>query len=197
MKDKKKLTINTLAMGNLKQRKKQYSILSIGIILAMVFSSGIMFFVSCLQSSIEETKHRLYGTQHEIYLNATDIDFENGELTEFVREYSFAHTIGFAYHSEEKKDVGTAVAWLEDKAEEMYYPFLYEGRMPEKEGEAVIESLLYKGFKVCDGLGSVLGVELKLDLAAVFHFDDYHIFSFRVLNNLLFGYNLVYHFLRL
>ena len=115
---KRKLTINTLAMGNLKQRRKQYTILIIGIILAMVFSSGIMFFISCLQSSIEETKHRLYGTQHEIYLNATDIDFENGELTEFVREYSFAHTIGFAYHSEEKKDVGTAVAWLEDKAEE-------------------------------------------------------------------------------
>lgn len=139
MKKKNKLTINTLAMGNLKQRRKQYTILIIGIILAMVFSSGVTFFVSCLQSSIEETKHRLYGTQHEIYLNATDIDFESSELSEFVREYSFAHTIGFAYHSEEKKDVGTAVSWLEDKAEEMYYPFLYEGRMPEKEGEAVIE----------------------------------------------------------
>ena len=44
------------------------------------------------------------------------------------------------------------------------------------EGEAVVEALLNKRFKVCDGLRRVLGVELKLDLAAVFHFDDYHIF---------------------
>ena len=139
MKNKNKLTINTLAMGNLKTRKKQYTILIIGIVLAMVFSSGITFFLSCFQSSTDETKRRLYGTQHEIYLNATDVDFESSVLSEFVSEYSFAHTIGFAYHSEEKKDVGTAVAWLEDKAAEMYYPFLYEGRMPENEGEAVIE----------------------------------------------------------
>ena len=36
---KRKLTINTLAMGNLKQRKKQYTILIISIILAMIFTS--------------------------------------------------------------------------------------------------------------------------------------------------------------
>ena len=34
MKKKNKLTINTLAMGNLKQRRKQYTILIIGIIFA-------------------------------------------------------------------------------------------------------------------------------------------------------------------
>ncbi len=139
MKKKNKLTINTLAMGNLKTRKKQYSILIIGIVLAMVFSSGITFFLSCFQSSVEETNRRLYGTQHEIYLNAANADFENGVLADYVTKYSFAHTIGFAYQSEEKKDVGTAVAWLEDKAIEMYYPFLYEGRLPENEGEAAVE----------------------------------------------------------
>ena len=136
---KRKLTINTLAMGNLKQRRKQYTILIIGIILAMVFSSGITFFISCWQSSLEENQKRIHGTQHEIYLNAGEADFENGALSDYVTQYSFAHTIGFAYQSEEKKDVGTAVAWLEDKAVEMYYPFLYEGRMPENEGEAIVE----------------------------------------------------------
>ena len=136
---KRKLTINTLAMGNLKQRRKQYTILIIGIILAMVFSSGITFFISCWKSSTEETNRRLYGTQDEIFLNVTATDFENGKISEFLSGYSFAHTIGYAFKDEKNADVGTAVAWLEEKAVDMYYPYLYEGRLPEKDGEIVIE----------------------------------------------------------
>ncbi len=160
---KRKLTINTLAMGNLKQRKKQYTILIIGIILAMVFSSGITFFISCWQSSIEENQKRIHGTQHEIYLNAGNADFENGVLADYVTEYSFAHTIGYAYQSEEKKDVGTAVAWLEDKAVEMYYPFLYEGRMPENEGEAIVERQALMTLGLADKkLGDKITLAMKI-----------------------------------
>ena len=135
----KKLTINRLAMGNLKTRRKQYTILIIGFILAMGFASGIPFFLSCWQSSAEETQRRLFGTQNAIFLNATDANFEKGTLAELVADYSFAHTIGFAYKDEANADVGTAVAWLEDKAVEMYYPYLYEGRLPEADGEIAIE----------------------------------------------------------
>ncbi len=149
MKDKKKLTINTLAMGNLKQRRKQYTILIIGIILAMVFSSGIAFFVSCLMSSTEESNNRIYGRQDEIYIKATDFDFEVAMNKGYISEYALAHTIGFAYKDEEKNDLGTAVAWFDDKATEMYYPYLSEGRLPEKEGEIAIEkqTLTQLGFE--------------------------------------------------
>ncbi len=161
MKQKRKLTINTLAMGNLKQRKKQYSILIIGIVLAMVFASGIPFFISCLQTSNEETNDRLFGRQEDIFVKATDVDFEKLKSDGFVEEYSLAHTIGFAYKDEETKDVGTAVAWLEDKAVEMYYPFLHEGRLPEKEGEIAVEraTLMQLGLE-----STQLGEELTLTL---------------------------------
>lgn len=161
MKKKNKLTINTLAMGNLKQRKKQYSILIIGIVLAMVFSSGIMFFLSCLQTSNEETNDRLFGRQEEVYVKATDCDFEKLKEDGFISEYALAHTIGFAYKDEETKDVGTAVAWLEEKAVEMYYPFLHEGRLPEKEGEIAVEraTLMQLGLE-----STQLGEELTLNL---------------------------------
>ena len=33
---KKKISINTLALGNLRQRKKQYAIMIVGIILAVI-----------------------------------------------------------------------------------------------------------------------------------------------------------------
>lgn len=160
---KRKLTINTLAMGNLKQRRKQYTILIIGIILAMVFSSGITFFVSCWQSSTEETNYRLFGKQEEIYLKATGFDFEKAKDDDFISEYSFAHTIGFAYKDEEKPDVGTAVAWLDEKAVEMYYPFIQEGRLPENDGEITIErqSLIQLGLEESK-LGDTLTLSIKI-----------------------------------
>ena len=111
-------------MGNLKQRKKQYTILVIGIILAMVFSSGITFFVSCWQTSTRESNDRIYGRQNEIYIKATDFDFENAKNKGYISEYAFAHTIGFAFKDEEKSDIGTAVAWFDDRATELYYPYL-------------------------------------------------------------------------
>ena len=39
MKKNKRLTVNRLAVGNLNTRKKQYSLMIIGILLAMIFSS--------------------------------------------------------------------------------------------------------------------------------------------------------------
>ena len=50
------------------------------------------------------------------------------------------------------------------------------------EDKSVVEALAYKLKEVCYGLGCSLGAELKLDDAAVFHFDYYH-FLF-----LLYGY---------
>ena len=42
---KKKLTFNSLALGNLKHRKKRYVLMILGIVLSMVFSSSIIYFV--------------------------------------------------------------------------------------------------------------------------------------------------------
>lgn len=50
----KRLTVNTLAGSNLKTRKKQYAIMIIGILIAMVFSSGISFFISSVYSTLDE-----------------------------------------------------------------------------------------------------------------------------------------------
>ena len=62
---KKKLTVNTLALGNIKNRKKQYTIMIIGIILAMVFSSSIVF----LYSAAQETNNANYYKIFEFNVN--------------------------------------------------------------------------------------------------------------------------------
>ena len=145
MKDKRKLTINTLAMGNLKQRRKQYTILIVGIILAMVFSSGVTFFISCLTSSLEEDQKRTFGTQEFIYTCADTIDLENSPLYEFISECGYGYNIGYAYKEKDALDNGFAVTALDETAQKLYYLIFLEGNYPEKKGEiAIEESMLIK-----------------------------------------------------
>ena len=137
---KRKLTINTLAMGNLKQRRKQYTILIIGIILAMVFSSGVMFFISCTKSSNEEYQRRTIGDFYGYYFACEDfVDVEQGVKDGLVESYGYAHILGYAYTDDEKMEKGTPVAWLDEDAKDLYYVHFIEGRYPEAKGEIAIE----------------------------------------------------------
>lgn len=138
---KKKLTINSLALGNLKQRRKQYTILIIGIILAIVFSSGTLFFISCNKASNEEYQRRTAGNFYYYYYNPFEsFDIEAGVKDGYIEKYGYTHILGYAYTDEEKKDRGTLVAWLDDNAKDLYYVALKEGKYPENKGEIALES---------------------------------------------------------
>lgn len=146
---KKKLTVNTLAMGNLKQRKKQYTILIIGIILAMVFSSGVPFFISCMKSSQEEAKFRRQGKQEIVIVNAQNYDLTSAINQGAVNgEIGYAHVLSYAWNEKEDMSDGTMIGWLDDRATELYYPNIIEGRMPEKENEIVFEKNALQRMKI-------------------------------------------------
>lgn len=70
---KRKLTVNQFALSSLKHRKKQYSVLFIGIILAMVFSSAVPFFISCAKASQKEMHNRQLGNQDLLVINSMTI----------------------------------------------------------------------------------------------------------------------------
>ena len=146
---KKKLTINTLALGNLKQRRKQYTILIIGIILAMVFSSGTLFFISCMKSSQEELIDRRQGKQDVIILNAQDLDFspaiEHGDID---GEIGYAHVLCYANSKNNKANYGITIGWLDERAKELYYQQLSEGRFPESSGEIAVEKSVLGQMKI-------------------------------------------------
>ena len=138
---KKKLTINSLALGNLKQRRKQYTILIIGIILAIVFSSGTLFFISCNQASNEEYNRRNAGNYFGYYFNPPEaFDVEGGKKDGYIEKYGYAHVIGYGYTDEEKIDKGTPIAWLDQNAKDLYYVALKEGEYPENKGEIALEA---------------------------------------------------------
>lgn len=143
----KKLTINAVAMGNLRHRKKQYITLVIGVILAMTFSCGVPFFLSCSNSSQQEIQHRQMGQQDVLILDAQDMDMntiEDGGILEGTAGY--LHILSYGWT--EKQENGSTIAWMDDRARELYYPQIAEGRLPQQAGEIAIEhsTLLRMGF---------------------------------------------------
>ncbi len=149
MKNKKHLTVNTLAIESLKQRKKQYAVMIIGIILAMVFSSSIIFFASSMISSLRENLAVNYGMADKILINADEKIIDEAKERELIGESGYAHVIGYAYTDKNDEINGTAIAWLDDDAKKLANPVLLEGKYPEKSGEIAIESsaLLKLGIK--------------------------------------------------
>lgn len=138
---KKNLTINTLALGNLKQRRKQYIILIIGIILAMVFSSSTLFFLFSSSETYIADRERKMGKQLMII---SDWHHENELYEKAVEEgviprYGLAHIIGYGYAEENAENLGTAIAWLDENAKEISNQFFIEGSYPQNENEIAIE----------------------------------------------------------
>lgn len=148
---KKKLTVNTLALGNLKQRRKQYTIMIIGIILAMVFSSSGIFFMQSAKDTGEYNRARAMGWQDCIVSvdGFEQNDYENLVSEGVLDECGIAHILGYAYDTKENYNNGAAVGWLDDKATELSFQELAEGIMPTNENEVAIEKskLLVLGYR--------------------------------------------------
>lgn len=140
MKKNKRLTVNRLAVGNLKTRKKQYTLMIVGILLAMIFSSATLFFLSCMQTSKQEQARREIGDYYGYFYNPKDyIDVEKGQKNGYIETFGYAYIQGYAYTDTEKQDKGTAIARLDDDAKKLYYVTVLEGRYPENKGEIAIE----------------------------------------------------------
>lgn len=137
----KKISMNTLALGNLRQRKKQYAIMIVGIILAMVFSSGILFYLFSSQETLMEMKKNEIGAQHAI-VSVADCDetvFSKAVEDGIFDTYGLAHLIGYGYSNEDERNFGCEIAWLDDKAKEISYQSFIEGEYPTAEGEIAVE----------------------------------------------------------
>lgn len=158
---KRKLTVNTLAIGNLKQRKKQYAIMIIGIILAMVFSSSILFLISSFNSSIKLMNDEAYGKQNIIWLDANEKEINDAKERKIIGTTGYSHTIAYGFTDEEERFNGTAIGWLDDTAMELAYPVLMDGEFPTNENEIAIESLALAKMGIDAGVGDTITLKVS------------------------------------
>lgn len=136
---KKNLTVNQLALGNLKIRKKQYILLIVGIILSIAFSASILLFFNASQESTAERRLNRIGEQQFIVL-----DSEGKDLTDLFRVSSACETVtaknvAYAYLTEEERERGMCIAVGNEEFRTMTRQTLVEGRLPETAGEIAVE----------------------------------------------------------
>ena len=162
---KKKLTFNSLALGNLKHRKKRYALMILGIVLSMVFSSSIIYFAfSAYTTSREQTKadKGLYDMMCSDYDEAI---FDKMQKSDFFETIGMGSVIGFAFTDTEDKLSGTSVARLDEISKELVNPVFISGTYPEKTGEIAIEqtTLLQLGITAKPGDEITLKFQVQND----------------------------------
>ncbi len=136
---KRKLTFNSIALGNLKHRKKRYVLMILGIVLSMVFSSSIIYFAfSAYTTSQEQTKadKGLYDIMCSDYEERV---FGNMQQSDSFETIGMGYVVGFAFTDSEDRLSGTSVAKLDKISKELVNPILLSGAYPEKKGEIAIE----------------------------------------------------------
>ncbi len=136
---KKKLTFNALALGNLKHRKKRYTLMILGIILSMVFSSSIIYFGFSIYTTSQEQRKAELGLYDKFYGVFNEKMYEAGESRGAFEETGFGETLGLVFTDKEEKINGTPIAKLDETAKKLVNPILIEGSFPEKQGEIAIE----------------------------------------------------------
>jgi len=155
---KKKLTVNTLAFGNLKRRHRQYTIMIIGIILAMVFSSSIVLMMSSYYSSLYQFNDEAYGKQDVIWTDVNNNDLEACKEQKFIGKNGYAHIIGYGFTDEKQDYNGVSIGWYDETAKELSYPVLLEGDYPSAENEIAVESIMLSKM----GIDAAVGDEITL-----------------------------------
>ena len=136
---KKKLTFNALALGNLKHRKKRYTLMILGIVLSMVFSSSIIYFGFSIYTTSQEQRKAELGLYDKFFGVFNEEMYEAGKSRGAFEETGFGETLGLIFTDKEEKINGTPIAKLDETAKKLVNPILIEGSFPEKQGEIAIE----------------------------------------------------------
>ena len=161
----KKLTFNALALGNLKHRKKRYTLMILGIVLSMMFSSSIIYFIfSAYTTSQVQTKadKGLYSMLCADYDEDVFGKTENSGMYETI---GTGAVIGFAFTDPEDKLNGTSVVRLDEVSKELVNPVFISGTYPQRKGEIAIEqtTLLQLGIAAKPGDEITLKFQVQND----------------------------------
>ena len=154
---KKQLTVSRFALGNLRHRRKQYTALMIAVVLAMMFSSGIPFFLQSMMASTEELMAQRYGKAEVIVPGAQDYSLDT--YKKYISgDIGHLHVMGHAYT--DREDKGGPIAWIDERGSELYYQQVSEGRLPEAPGEIAIEMTAMHRMHLEAGLGDTITLQI-------------------------------------
>lgn len=158
----------TLALRNLKRHKKQYAAMVTGIILALVFASGLTYFGFCYKSSINIMQLEKLGGEDKIIMHTKENVVNDAQAQGLIDQTGWAHLLGYLYTTgDEYRKNGATVAWLDDTAKKLANPVLLSGTWPEKEGEIAIEQTAMAQMGLEATVGDKITVQMQLQNGSV------------------------------
>ena len=158
----KMLRPGTLALRNLKRHKRQYAAMVTGIILALVFASGLTYFTYCYREAVDAMIRDRVGNEDEIVIHANEAFIDDVQAKGLIETSGYAHIIGYAYTDEAHKENGTSVAWLDNTAKKLSNATLLSGAWPEKTNEIAIEQTALAQMKPDAEVGDTITLQLQI-----------------------------------
>ena len=153
---KQNFSVNSIALGNMRGRYKQYLMLTIGIVLAIYFVATAFLFASTVFSSLREQHYLRIGKQDVIFF-----DYKDNSLDELVdegilSEYGTAWVLGYVLPDGKNEANGFSIAKFDDTALNLAHGDVIEGKLPGKSGEIALERSALARLRTDAGVGDTI-----------------------------------------
>lgn len=157
----KRFRFSDIALGNLKRRKRQYILLTVGIVLAIFFVSSILLFGFGIYTSIDDSRIKRYGKQDIILF-----DCENAPVDELLSDGTFSsmgkiEILAQAIVSESEAD-SFCIAKIDEQAIELKQCRLRKGAFPEHAGEIALEQSALARLRTDADIGNTITLTLSI-----------------------------------
>ncbi len=153
---KKPLTYNSLALGSIRARKRQYVTLITGIILAIFFTSSMLLIGQSVYHTYQERYFRQVGKQDAVILDAEDISPQEWLESGYVINEGKIYIIGVTESGE------TPIAYYDEVGEALAYKQCVQGRMPDALGEIALERSKLQRLRSDAQVGDTLTLSIKV-----------------------------------
>lgn len=163
MKKRKALTINRLALGSLRTHGRQYIALTLGIVLAIFFASGMLLMGGSMIHTLREQHNQRVGSQDVALLDAEQV------TPEMLIQEGWAQQVGSIYVLGEVsltdatfREPSLVLGYYDAQAAEFLQRRCLQGRMPAKPGEIAIERSALNRLRLEAELGETIELELRV-----------------------------------
>ena len=157
------ISLTSIAFGNFRNRRRQYLLLTVAIMLALYFVTTMLLFASTMFTSLRERHYQRFGEQDIIFFDAarepmTEL-LTGGILT---NDYGKAAIYGYVMPDGQSKANGFSVAVFDEKALALARKDVLAGRLPERAGEIALEQSMLARLRTKAELGDTLALTLAV-----------------------------------
>ncbi|NLZ92404.1 MAG: ABC transporter permease [Firmicutes bacterium] len=158
-----KFSLSSIALGNIRGRRRQYILLTGAIVLAIYFVATMLLFASTMFTSLRERHYQRFGEQDVIIFNAAREPLaelmSSGILTD---DYGEAAIYGYVLPDGQSKANGFSVAVFDENALALARKDLLAGRLPERAGEIALEQSMLARLRTEAAVGDTVTLTLAI-----------------------------------